>query len=350
MRKRCRGEMRLDRTRSHNGIKRTRISLCSQDEVSSGHLCRAPGPIPERGTPTPFHVPWYFHLQPMPPILQPCRSIATHRAAIEMAVRLLLLLVLLGGFAGPGISQQPAQRPIRALYVTGGGFHDFVAQEAIIPPGIAARTNIVWTVDHTAGKSPEALIARHQDTRWADEFDVVVYNMSFSFVVDPQWIERIAHAHRDKGVAAVILHGATHSYRRSTTDAWRELMGIASMRHDKQREFTIERLAPDHPIVKNLPKEWGPGGDELYNIDRTWPSMTPLVQAWSVESEKHFPVVWTNTYGKARVFVTTMGHTNRTMSEPAYLDLVTRGLLWTLGKLEADGTPAAGYGPRAVSP
>jgi type 1 glutamine amidotransferase len=262
----------------------------------------------------------------------------------------LLLLLVLAAVAAPATSsaQSVAAKPIRALYVTGGGFHDFEAQEKIIPPGLAARTNIVWTIDNSAGKSVDVMIARHQNTKWADDFDVVVYNMSFSMVVDPQWIERIAYAHRDKGVAAVILHGATHSYRRSTTDAWRELMGAKSMRHDTQREFRIERIAADNPIVKNLPKEWGPGSDELYNIDKLWPSATPLVQAWSIESEKHFPVAWTNTFGKAKVFTTTMGHTNRGMSEPAYLDLVTRGLLWTVGKLQADGTPAPGYGPKTA--
>jgi type 1 glutamine amidotransferase len=117
------------------------------------------------------------------------------------------------------------------------------------------------------------------------------------------------------------------------------------MRHDTQRDFRLERVAPTSPIVKALPKEWGPGSDELYNIDRSWPTMTPLVQAWSVEGEKHFPVVWTNTYGKTKVFATTMGHNNRTMADPVYLDLVTRGLLWTVGKLAPDGTPVAGYGP-----
>ena len=262
-------------------------------------------------------------------------------------VLVLLLLVVLG--ATSAAAQQA--RPIRAHYVTGGGFHDFTAQKQIVPPGISARTNIVWTIDHSADTSTKALIPRHQTTAWADSFDVVVYNMSFSYVVDPQWIERIAYAHRDKGVAAVILHGATHSYRRSTTDAWRELMGAASMRHDTQREFPrLERLVPDNPIVKALPKEWGPGSDELYNIDRTWPSATPLVQAWSIDGEKHHPIVWTNTFGKAKVFVTTMGHTNRTMSDPVYLDLVTRGLLWTVGKLAPDGTPVAGYGPQARTP
>jgi type 1 glutamine amidotransferase len=277
--------------------------------------------------------------------------------------RAALLLVLSLGCASAASTQQPApgasaaptrtapsaQRPIRALYVTGGGFHDFTALKEIVPPGIAARTNIVWTIDHTADTSTTALIARHRDVAWADQFDVVVYNMSFSWVVDPQWIERIAHAHRDKGVAAVVLHGATHSYRRSTSTAWKELMGASSMRHDAQRTYGIERLAPEHPILKALPKGWTPGVDELYDIERVWPGMTPLAQGWSVQTEKHHPVVWTNTYGKAKVFVTPMGHNLHTMRDPAYLDLVTRGLLWTLGRLEADGTPAAGYGPRAAT-
>lgn len=242
----------------------------------------------------------------------------------------LALAALLGGVT-IATAQQAA--PIRALYITGGGFHDFVAQEKIIPEGLAARVPIQWTIDHTAGTATDVMIERHRDTAWADQFDVVVYNMSFSFVVDPAWIERIAHAHRDKGIPAVILHGATHSYRRSTSEAWKELMGAASMRHDRQREFSIERIAAQHPIVRDLPVEWGPGSDELYDLDKTWPTMTPLLQGWSVETEEHHAVAWTNTYGKARVFVTTMGHNNATMQDPVYLDLVSRGLLWTLGRL-----------------
>jgi uncharacterized protein len=280
-----------------------------------------------------------------------CLSISPARA--RRLRHAALTIIVASGATTPAVAQQkPATAPpIRALYITGGGFHDFKAQEKIVPPGVAARTNIVWTIDNTADTSTTKLIDRHRTTAWADSFDVVVYNMSFSYVVDTAWIARIAHAHRDKGVAAVILHGATHSYRRGATDAWRELMGVASMRHDKQREFPrLERLAPENPIVKALPKEWGPGSDELYNIDKSWPTMTPLVQAWSVEGEKHFPVVWTNTYGKAKVFATTMGHNNRTMADSVYLDLVTRGILWTVGKLAPDGTPVAGYGPRTTTP
>jgi uncharacterized protein len=286
------------------------------------------------------------------------RSIIAARATASA----LLLLGLVGLASACAVAQQsPATgrplpagagadgvaAPIRALYVTGGGFHDFVELEKIVPPGIAARANIEWTVDHTAGTATDVLIARHENTDWADQFDVVVYNMSFSFVTDPAWIERLAFAHRDRGVAAVVLHGATHSYRRSSSDAWGQLMGAFSLRHDGQRVFPLERLAPEHPIVKELPKEWSAGRDELYDIERTWPNMTPLLQSWSVETEEHHPVAWTNVFGNARVFVTTIGHNTATMADPEYLDLITRGLLWTVDKLEEDGSAAAGFGPVA---
>jgi uncharacterized protein len=240
-----------------------------------------------------------------------------------------------------------ATRPLRALYVTGGGFHDFVGQEKVIPPGLAQRVRVEWTVDHTAGTSTETLIERHKDTAWTKDVDVVVYNMSFSHVTDVPWIDRLAGAHRESGVPAVILHGAVHSYRRSTSRAWGELMGAFSMRHDKQRPFTVKTLAAGHPIMRGMPASWEtPTPDELYEIEQTWPSMTPLAEAYSTETQKTSPVIWTNTHGKARVFVTSLGHNTDMMATPAYLDLVSRGLLWATGRLRDDGTPAPGSAAR----
>jgi len=247
---------------------------------------------------------------------------------------------------GPTATGSQAAAPIRALYVTGGGFHEFVKQEGIVPPELARRANVTWTIDHTAGKSTEVLIDRHKDTAWTKDFDVVLYNMSFSHVVDVPWIERLAAAHRDSGVGAVILHGAVHSYRRSTTRAWGELMGAFSMRHDSQRPLTVEVIAPQHPIMRGVPNPWTTTPEELYELERTWPTMTPLAQAHSVESKKTYPLVWTNTHGKARVFVTSLGHNTEMIAATPYLDMVGRALLWTVGRLNDDGTPSPGYGPR----
>ena len=240
-----------------------------------------------------------------------------------------------------GRAEQP--RAIRALYVTGGGFHEFVKQEGIVPPAVAQRARVTWTIDHTAGTSTEVLIERHKNTDWTKEFDVVLYNMSFSYVVDVPWIERLAHAHRDSGVGAVILHGAVHSYRRSESRAWGELMGAFSLRHDSQRPLTVETVAPNHPIMRGMPQKWETIPEELYELERVWPTMVPLAQSFSIESKKPYPNIWTNTHGKARVFVTSLGHNTEMIANPMYLDMVARAVLWTTGHLKDDGTPAAGY-------
>jgi type 1 glutamine amidotransferase len=262
---------------------------------------------------------------------------------LALATAVLALFAVTRAEQGP--TTQPP-RPIRALYVTGGGFHEFVKQEAIVPPAVAKVANVQWTVDHTAGTSTETLIVRHKDTAWTKDFDVVLYNMSFSHVVDVPWIERLAAAHRDSGVGAVILHGAVHSYRRSTTRAWGELMGAFSMRHDAQRPLAVEVVAKTHPIMRGVPQPWVTIPEELYELERTWPSMTPLAQAHSIESKKTYPLMWTNTHGKAKVFVTSLGHNTAMMADPVYLGVVSRGLLWTVGHLQDDGTPAPGYAAR----
>jgi type 1 glutamine amidotransferase len=123
-------------------------------------------------------------------------------------------------------------------------------------------------------------------------------------------------------------------------------MGAFSMRHDSQRPLTVEPVAPDNPIIRGLPAKWQTTPEELYELERTWPGMTPLAQAFSVESKKNHPLIWTNTHGKARVFVTSLGHNTEIIANPVYLDLVTRGLLWTVNHLRDDGTPEAGYAAR----
>ena len=258
----------------------------------------------------------------------------------------LTLVLNLQSAAVPPDASEAQARPLRLLYVTGGGFHDFVAQEKVLPPGIAERIKVDWTIDHTAGKSTETLIDRHRTTDWTKEFDAVVYNMSFSHVVDREWIERLARAHHDSGVGAVMVHGAVHSYRRSESRAWGELMGAFSMRHDAQRPLTVQTMAKDHAILRGFPERWETINEELYELERVWPGMTPLADAYSIESKKRHPVIWTNTHGKARVFVTTLGHNTQMMENPVYLDMLAKGVLWSTRRLQDDGTPAAGYAAR----
>ena len=85
-----------------------------------------------------------------------------------------------------------------------------------------------------------------------------------------------------------------------------------------------------------MPKE------ELYYSDKVWPSATSLGEAMSTDRNAMQTCIWTNQFGKTRVFGTTIGHYAETVATPEFLGLVTRGTLWAAGKLEEDGTPVAG--------
>ena len=73
-----------------------------------------------------------------------------------------------------------------------------------------------------------------------------------------------------------------------------------------------------------------------------------LGQAFGVDTQKDHVCIWTNTYGKGRVFGTTLVHHNHHMEKPEYLDLVTRGLLWSCDKLDAEGKPVPGYASKFI--
>ena len=69
---------------------------------------------------------------------------------------------------------------------------------------------------------------------------------------------------------------------------------------------------------------WETPQGELYHTIRTFDSATPIAHARRRDNNEPQVCVWTNQYGKGRVFATTVGHYNQTMADPAYLG-VARG-------------------------
>ena len=255
------------------------------------------------------------------------------------------LWLLLGWSAFLGLDSVVGAESLRALLITGGCCHDYEAQKKILTEGISARAPVTWKILHEGDKdSKEHQFSIYKEADWAKGFDVIVHNECSGKVTNVAFIEGIAKAHH-AGVPAVMIHCSTHSYRESTTDEWRRLLGISSYRHQRLRPFEVESVRPTHPVMKGFPEKWQGGPDELYEVRKVWPECVALAEAITPqEPANRHAVIWVNTYGKARVFGTTLGHLNDTMKRPEYLDLVTRGLLWSCDKLGDDGKPKPGYG------
>jgi uncharacterized protein len=244
-----------------------------------------------------------------------------------------------------------AAEPIHALLITGGCCHDYGAQQKILTEGISARANVTWTILYEGGSSAGGVIRDHQMSiyakpDWTKGYDIVVHNECFGDVTNAEFVNHIAKGHFD-GVPAVVIHCSIHSYRKAPTDEWRKCLGVSSYNHEGARKFKVININPDHPVMKGFPETWqDPAKDELYRIMKLWPNCVPLAKGIGVTNTENC-CVWVNTYGKARVFGTTLGHDDITMGSDTYLDLVTRGLLWACNKLDKDGKPEEGYGPVA---
>ncbi len=252
-----------------------------------------------------------------------------------------------GGLLAPAFGADEATfetKPLRALLITGGCCHDYAKQKLILPEGIGERANVVFDVVHEGGESRDHRVSVYEKDGWAEGYDVIVHNECFGSMTDDALIGKITKAHAD-GVPAVTIHCSTHSYRNAKTDEWRKLLGVSSYNHGKKHPITMTNIKKDHPVTKGFPESWTTPDGELYNIEKVWDTCTPLIEG-QIDNPKKQPCVWVNTYGKARVFGTTVGHHNETMLEDTYLDLITRGLLWSCGKLNDDGTPMKGYGPK----
>ena len=269
------------------------------------------------------------------------RSSPRVRACYSTLGNLLLLSAL---WLAPVTAGAAEAKPLRALMITGGCCHDYTAQKKILSEGISARANVTWTIMHEGDEDKKMhKFAIYEKPDWTKGYDVVVHNECSGGITNVEWVEHIAKGHAG-GVPAVVIHCSMHSYRASSTDEWRKLLGVSSYHHQVKRQFDVVVLKPEQPIMKGFPLKWAHEPDELYKIKKVWPTCTPLAESITPgkDTDRH-PCIWINTYGKARVFGTTLGHDNATMERPEYLDLVSRGLLWACGKLEKDGSIKPGY-------
>jgi hypothetical protein len=191
----------------------------------------------------------------------------------------------------------------------------------------------------------------------------VIHDECGSDISDPATIEGVLKPHRD-GIPGVNLHCAIHCYRVGNPNdpitaeepehgLWFAYLGLQSSGHGPQEPISIHFVDPESPITHGL-SDWTTIHEEHYNNVHVFDSSHVLAHGKQVVKLRNgntrtndFVDVWTHLYGpnKTRVFSTTVGHNNETVADPRYLDLVTRGLLWATGHLNADGTPAAGYGP-----
>ena len=245
------------------------------------------------------------------------------------------------------VADKSKARPLSALYISGGCCHDYPTQEVAISKGLSVRANVRWNFIRALVEDDEKLPipAKLQGTDWAkrDGYDVIIHNQCWGAYSNAKGIDDFVAAQKSAGVGVLVIHCAMHTFRDGPTKEWDKLVGVESVRHGPNFAIHTRKLA-NHPILKTVPLGWSTEKGELYHT-KALPGTTPLLEGFKGDDPDGTKQVcaWISEYGGARTFGTTLGHHNETVLDPVWLDMTARGLLWSCGKLGADGEAMKGY-------
>jgi type 1 glutamine amidotransferase len=116
--------------------------------------------------------------------------------------------------------------------------------------------------------------------------------------------------------------------------------------HGIRTPYAIDMREPQHPIMKGLPSRWMHQGDELYaRLRGPGKNMTVLATAFSDPANKGSghdePQLMTITFGRGRVFHTTLGHDVNAMSSVDFVVTLQRGTEWAATGAVTQKVPAS---------
>jgi hypothetical protein len=124
-----------------------------------------------------------------------------------------------------------------------------------------------------------------------------------------------------------------------------KIIGAAFKTHGAQQTVTIKIDDPNHPATKHIEAGWQIN-DEIYQFDRYNKDVHLLL---SIDTDKisdaslkklkmtkgeFYPVSWTNTEGKGRVFYTSLGHREDVWTNPVWQQHLLGGMAWALGQTD----------------
>ncbi|MCB1845242.1 MAG: ThuA domain-containing protein [Halioglobus sp.] len=231
------------------------------------------------------------------------------------------------------VSAGAAAETLRGLILTSPGvYHNYALQTPTLAAGIAEHFDIHFDVSL-------AETARWKNTDYGTGYDVLIYNLCMADETDAALIHNMRRQTDVLGVPAVVLHCSMHSFR--NTDLWWPMYGLQTRAHEPETALLQEPVG-DHPILTGIPTNWTLAADELYRnlAFKGQPLLTSQALDGSIQV-----TAWLYEEGGARVFGTTLGHSDSSIADAAYQRLVANGILYVTGNLGPDGLPPVALAP-----
>jgi hypothetical protein len=127
-------------------------------------------------------------------------------------------------------------------------------------------------------------------------------------------------------------------------DPYVKMLGGEFIIHGKQQSAKMRVIDTKFPGFEKygagfeFPEEW-------YSLKDFRPDLHVLLvqETATMEGPMYqrppYPATWARKHGKGRVFYTSMGHREDVWTNPIFQDILTGGVSWAVGNVEADVTP-----------
>jgi type 1 glutamine amidotransferase len=141
-----------------------------------------------------------------------------------------------------------------------------------------------------------------------------------------------------RGKGFIGVHSATDTFYK--WPEYGELIGGYFDQHPWNREVRIKVEDRDHPATRHLGENFTIA-DEIYQFkdwSRDKVHVLLSLDASSVDltaknvhrTDKDFAVAWTDTFGKGRMFYTSLGHRPEVWQDKRFQDHLVGGILWAM--------------------
>jgi len=209
--------------------------------------------------------------------------------------------------------------------LVGGKAHDYDAQPRRLAHNLSSEKQLHVVI---------ASDLSHIDEEMIRDCDVLLFNTcetcANTGLGKSQQGAIVEGLRRGKGLVA--MHCALYSFQ--DWPEWREMVGGVVNRHGPFGSFEVAVVDRGHPIAAGLPASFTVT-DEPYFVDERGDHNHILVQSSRPHNTREGPEphAWTTRYRGGRIFVTAFGHDDKVQSSPAFLKLLTNGILWAGGRL-----------------